>query len=154
MEREVKEMKLNAVKCNRCGRIHSIETGCEIKNTIITEQEIKSMVTPGIIKKMVEMAGFEIKFETDELIAFTAKSLEHKWYSINHVFAFSTLVHRATEGIIKTHYDFIYMDDSEIAIGINGNTNIYRFQNYQPESLTNLELALLHCLVEVLKEEK
>ena len=125
-----------------------------IKEMII-EQELKDRCTPEFIKRMVELAGFIIKFETDEIVAFTSKNLEHKWYIIDHPLAFSTLIHRAVEGWNKSQGSMISIRKDAIEFFPEEKDGFkhkeYVIENYQPENLTACECALLHCLIEVLK---
>ena len=131
-----------------------------IKEMII-EQELKDRCTPEFIKRMVELAGFIIKFETDEIVAFTSKNLEHKWYIIDHPLAFSTLIHRAVEGWNKSKHTVERIDDYSIRINeqrlfymYNEYATPYDYANYQPESLTHAECAMLHCLLDRFEEVK
>lgn len=120
---------------------------------IYTEQEIKSMCDPDIIKKMVELAeGFMIEpFEGvgDIIIypynhAFPVNKLNE------HPVLFSSLIHRAVEGFNKSHhYQIQFFDDPVRVKFVDRN---YRLSKYSKENLTELELALLHCLIEILKE--
>ena len=136
-----------------------------IKEMII-EQELKDRCTPEFIKRMVELAGFIIKFETDEIVAFTSKNLEHKWYIIDHPLAFSTLIHRAVEGWNKSqklHREIVIYknkvceEDYKLETH-NGYEDYYKytymnnyFKNYQPCHITACEMAIWDCLLEVLK---
>ena len=116
---------------------------------MITEQELKEKCTPEDIKWMVELAeGFEYKND-------------HVWFGlwyahINDIkyeqLLFSLLIHRAVEGWNKTNDLKIRIFDEEIhtkkrldhfAIGF------YQFKNYQSQSLTQAECAMLHCLLDV-----
>jgi len=127
-----------------------------------TEQEIKSMVTPEIIKKMVEMAeGFEYNERTLRTGTYVLEILfDEYFFYLSGLFEkenkllFLTLVRRAAEGWNKkcgfNNGIILYPELLEYYIGDNNECFTLHFKNYQPESLTNLELALLHCLIEVL----
>ena len=119
---------------------------------MITEKELKDKCTTEFIKWMVELAeGFEYKND-------------HVWFGlwyahINDIkyeqLLFSLLIHRAVEGfnknqvdeqliigqnkIIIWHFDMIHFKD-------------WIFDNYQPQSLTQAECAMLHCLLDVFKK--
>ena len=121
-----------------------------------TEQELKDKCTPDIIKRMVELAGFIIKFETDEIVAFTSKNLEHKWYIIDHPLAFSTLIHRAVEGWNKKypqHTVLVYSNGLECWSDSDNPPTSLDFKDYKSNNLTQSECAILHCLLDVFKYE-
>lgn len=127
-----------------------------------TEQEIKALCTPGIIKRMVVIAeGFYYKKNLRHGYGFilAPDGIKYNPKSIletKNILTFSTLIHRAMERWNKIHlYEhFIEIDNISVnrIIALNEIQSCYEFKNYQKENLTELELALLHCLVEILKE--
>jgi len=151
-------MKLNAVKCNKCGHIHSTTEGCPINN-LTTEQQLKDDCTPDDIKCMVELAE---GFEWSESIHFGDISSSIKYSKNGEATVLATswilfplLIHRAVEGWNKK------FEDKNIWIGHKGigyiqyyNPKDYEFKNYQPQSLTQAECAMLHCLLDIFKEER
>lgn len=130
-----------------------------------TEQEIKSRVTLEIMKKMVELAeGFEFINSNYPVIKTPNRKSQHGgafWLEelLEDTLSFSTLIHRAVEGWNKKE------DERKIII-YNGTVNIskdlyyddssfdieYHAQQYQTENLTQLECALLDCLMDILGE--
>jgi len=121
---------------------------------MITEQELKAMCTPDIIKKMVELAeGFEWRedIEFNNNLYYSHKDSEWIWIGSIDSVQFPLLIHRAVEGINKK----LDIQDQIIIGKFNVECSLYdcKFENYQPENLTQLECALLHCLIEILKEE-
>lgn len=121
-----------------------------------TEQEIKAMCVPDIIKKMVDLAeGFEYT-EKGNIFMYEMNFTpdENKSDFILNRIAFPLLIHRAVEGFNKKHNPKKIIDISaNNAISYAENSLKYWSQAYQPENLTQLECALLHCLIEILKEE-
>jgi len=115
---------------------------------MITEQELKSQCTPNVIKKMCVL--------TDYFYASNDKDCEQ---IIGDEQAFPLLIHRAVEGWNKeAHKDYSHIEIDNLSVMIVSHNGFSgkrypEFKNYQPESLTACELACLHCLVEILKEE-
>lgn len=120
-----------------------------------TEKKLKDRCTPAFIKWMVELAeGFEI---IDEYYINFGKDITTP---VMHIFAspiFPLLIHRTVEGWNKTNDLKIRIFDEEIhtkkrldhfAIGF------YQFKNYQSQSLTKAECAMLHCLLDVFKKQE
>lgn len=124
-----------------------------------TEAEIKAMCTPDIIKKMVELAeGFKIvKHPMCELVFFDSIMSDNciSLASLNQHVLFPLLIHRAVDrlGIKDINiYRCKYMNIDYI---FNESTDMkYNIEDYQPENLTQLELALPHCLIVIFKEGK
>jgi len=116
-----------------------------------TEQELKDQCTPDIIKRMVELAeGFEYKFFEDF-------KNRHEWSDIIDKVIFPLLIHRACEGWNKknAHGDnVIIISDDFITYYGNEQGGIYDFKNYQSESLTLCECAILDCLLDIFREER
>jgi hypothetical protein len=128
---------------------------------MITEQELKAMCTPDIIKKMVELAeGFEIRqsiscsmFYFKPQPQVTTSIHTKDLFDSDNTFIFSTLIHRTCEGWNKLNSKLIISVDNRIIYDECGANKNYAYKNYQPENLTQLELALLHCLIEIFKSE-
>ena len=118
-----------------------------------TEQEIKAMCIPDIIKKMVELAGFKyIKGDGywSDCIIWDVDGKTPIEFLYNNYLLFPLLIHRAVEGFNKEHHFQIkFLDDPEKIKFADKN---YRISKYRKKKLTQLELALLHCLIEILKE--
>jgi len=128
---------------------------------IYTEQELKSQCTPDIIKKMVELAeGFGLF--TNRLLG-NIQSPNGALFTLDYnkikddPVVFPLLIHRVVEGwnnkqkdetciIIGENYNVVWWE-SDLKI-----SKSYDYKDYQPENLTQLECALLHCLIEILKE--
>jgi hypothetical protein len=117
-----------------------------------TESEIKARVTPNIIKKIVELAeGFEI---TDERYINFGRDITCPQMHINTWPLFPLLIHRAVEGWNKLHNEsvIVILDDSLMFSKLGKDEVYYYLKNYQTKNLTQLECALLDCLVDVLEE--
>jgi hypothetical protein len=130
-----------------------------------TEQELKRQCTPGIIKKMAEFAeGFDTEDSIySDSIYIMFKSLPSGGLYLSGFIGtlfFPILIHRAAEGwnqIQASGHSWIKISSYDIEChkdtmkGING--DCYLFHEYQKESLTQLECALLDCMIEILKEK-
>jgi len=126
-----------------------------------TEKELKAQCILDIIKKMVELAeGFKYiiqenglnKIVFDSETIYPVMDLMPKWF-------FPILIHRSVEGWNKKnphiliHIDYVHDRVWFIRGKISKlEEHSFDFINYQPEKLTQLECALLHCLIEILKE--
>ena len=128
-----------------------------------TEKELKQRCTPEIIKRMVELAeGFEfIQDSKGDINLCHIKapdgfktyfgSIKDKEYTLN----FSTLIHRAVEGWNKKDIEYqIRIDGDEVYIPMweQGESSCKFFKkssDYQKESLTQLECAMLDCLLDI-----
>jgi len=130
---------------------------------MITEQELKAQCTPDIIKKMVELAeGFFISKHEN---VFVLNSPFDDWiffdYELNNFPKWlPLLIHRAVEGWNKKDKEGYYTIDiisNSASYMVNKypmpKPINYYFENYKPGNLTQLELALLHCLIEIFEEE-
>jgi hypothetical protein len=128
---------------------------------MITEAELKQECTPDVIKKVCELAeGFEWiekeVLESDDCIWFGEEECPLDLLFVDPLM-FSTLIRRAIEGWNKkfigscihiniTHRRIeSYITDSD-------NSSFYEIYDYQSENLTHAECAMLHCLIEILKE--
>ena len=115
-----------------------------------TEQELKAMVTPDIIKKMCELAeGFKDYPKTVSL-----DTSAHLKNDIVNWCMFPLLIHRAVEGwnLKCESWEEIRIDYESKNVSISG-SNKKLIKNYQPENLTALECACLHCLLEIFEEK-
>jgi hypothetical protein len=119
-----------------------------------TFEQLKEQCTPEIIKKMSELAeGFDYAGLKD----FTYSG---HMYSLGSG-AFPLLLHRAVEGFNKLNFKYreeksvhleINYPDEQIEFIKNERTQkIFLFEDYQPSHLTPCEMAILDCLIEVLK---
>ena len=118
---------------------------------MITEQELKTMVTPETIKKLCELAeGFE-KWENRE-------SYDPKvWTSSDLVFPL--LIHRTVEGWnnmqVNSENCIVIQDDSVVLWKENiDDCKTFDFKNYKPESLIQSECAMLDCLLNIFEGER
>lgn len=139
----IDETMLDTLSCMRCQGTGEVDFS--------TEQEIKAMCTPDIIKKMCELSeGFKDYPKTVSLDASA-----HLKNDIVNWCMFPLLIHRAFTGwIAKNEKTFIQSAyHINLIHNANGKDRLYVFSNYRPENLTQLELACLHCLIEILKEE-
>lgn len=126
-----------------------------------TEQQLKDQCTPEFIKWMCGLAeGFDYTIdEDDELVYFKDLSwykeeLIADLYIPEIVLLFSTLIHRAVEGwnklsLEKRLYYYICVDYVEIIVQNIKDAEYphYVFTDYQPQSLTPAEFAMLDCLI-------
>lgn len=130
---------------------------------MITEQSLKQRCTSEIIKRMVELAkGFKWE-ENIGCACYINGNKKHRqnWCEVvpqlfiyEHIFPL--LFHRAVEKIcddginiyrVKDNFhsvDYIYNESSD---------DKYNIENYQPESLTACECAMLDCLIDIFNEE-
>ena len=132
-----------------------------------TFEELKERTTPEIIEKMVELAeGFEV---TERQITVGNQLLISRGikYNINSCETtkdfsgvmvkfslFPLLLHRAVEGwnnargsMISIHKDAVvfFTDNCE------GYNDDFNFEKYEPCHLTQCEMAIWDCLLEVIK---
>lgn len=109
-----------------------------------TEQELKDQCTPELIKWMWNLTH-DYNIPVERLLSI----IDDKQY-------FPLLIHRAVEGWNKKQTTFarinIFVDRVEI---VNYKySGSYKVKNYQPQSLTHAECAMLHCLLDIFKEER
>ena len=108
-----------------------------------TFEQLKGQVTPELTKKLCELAeGFACN-DIDEVFYMDVLSCEFK--NIYEFVMFPLLLHRAVESkniIIDYYGDFVFDID---------NNQKYYFENYQLCHLAQCEMAILDCLIEVLK---
>jgi hypothetical protein len=146
------------VRCNSTGEVD-----------FYTEQSLKQRCTPKIIKKMCELAeGFEkcgINYPLGDSFVVVFNKSKYNYINLNDFFndiqLFSTLIHRAVEGLNNldlkksstVHHSIQNLPHFISRFDLNGWVKDYRFKNYQRENLTALECACLHCLIEILEEE-
>ena len=126
----------------------------------MTEHELKSRITPDMIRWMCELAeGFEYVDAggRGEHIYFNSYGLclVDSLTRDKYVDDFSLLLHRAAEGWNKNR------PEAEIIIGncicyqpsdLSKDPKGYYFNNYAPSTLTAGECALLDCLLTIYEE--
>ena len=117
---------------------------------MITFEELKERTTPEIIKKMCELAeGFSYANEDDEAIYLNTYCVMYEFFPL--------LIHRAVEGwneknpckpiqILCNCISFITDEDEPASIEWG-----YDNEQYEPCHLTQCEMAIWDCLLEVLK---
>ena len=123
-----------------------------------TEQELQDRCTPEIIKKMVELApGFRFT-ERKIFPNKTAYGLNYCGWScetteniVGMVFEFAffpLLIHRAVEGwgYLSIYHRIKYVVSTAIS------DKVFKFEDYQTETLTSCECAMLDYLIEVLSK--
>ena len=115
-----------------------------------TFKQLKEQMTPEFIKNLCELAeGFEIGYSDIhrvDVVVYRQSVFELSTF-YNMDIAFPLLLHRAVEGFNKK-----YDNDG---ISINGSfvlhDEVYFFSSYTSCHLTPCEMAILDCLIEVLK---
>ena len=128
---------------------------------MIIEQELKERCTPDIIKRMVELAeGFEFIQCENNYFSISVNKQEYGNIITDEIL-FPLLIHRAVEGWNKSKHTVERIDDYSIRINeqrlfymYNEYATPYDYANYQPESLTHAECAMLHCLLDRFEEVK
>lgn len=105
-----------------------------------TFEEFKERITPEFIKKLCELAeGFEY---TDY---YPHYNFIKEYVPLENMYImFPLLLHRAVEGYGNMEIDYMLKR-------IYNSGNFYMFKEYQPCHLTTCEMAILYCLIEVLK---
>jgi len=123
---------------------------------MITEKELKDRCTPEFIKWMCELAeGFEV---TDHPIPMVQYSIILKYIDkFKDSMNFPLLIHRAVEGWnnLKTN-KFVHLYSKGVSLLTRKEDcclTTFDYLEYQPENLTQLECALLNCLLEIFEEE-
>jgi len=122
-----------------------------------TEAQLKQDCTPEIIKKMVELAeGFEWEAKGKHLKHDKTGCIDFIDRIVNNNLLFPLLIHRVAEGWNKNHAGdpYLEIDDSSVWI-LSFKSDFkevsFEFADYQKDSLTVGECALLDCLNGVLK---
>jgi hypothetical protein len=125
---------------------------------MIPESKLKADCTPEIIKRMVELAeGFEFLSDGNNInvIRLHLAKYEHEDWILRlplfHRIIFPLLIHRAVEGWNKKLYESIILVQHN---HLTKKESRYNFNDYQPQFLTHCECAMLHCLIDILKEDK
>ena len=132
---------------------------------MITEQELKDRCTPEFIKWMCEYAeGFRL---LNDYTLFAFESFDCRINGVHESLCLlPLLIHRAAEGWNKLKRDEIFKEiviykdkvclDNYKLETKQGYEDYYKytlidknFSNYQPQLLTQCELALLHCLLDI-----
>ena len=120
-----------------------------------TEQELKDRCTPDAIKWMVELAE---GFECNELgnCSYIHVEFNGDWWDDEEIFessVFPLLIHRAFEGYNRLNKGKEILRCINF-IGRNDTNYIAAYDDYQPQSLTHAECAILHCLLNGFEEVK
>ena len=116
---------------------------------MIKEQELKNKCTPEFTKWMCEYAE---GFGYIDYVLSQSSDLEQVRF--NNII-FPLLIHRAVEGCNNFIDDFlIYIKCSCVDRYKNSEYVIYCFENYQSQTLTQAECAMLHCLLDIFKEQE
>lgn len=122
---------------------------------MITEQDLKDQCTPEFIKWMRELAeGFELNYAGDVSYYNNLTSVEIT--RCTDWFIFPLLIHRAVEGWNKiTRNKYIIITDTFLytTSNLHRGDERYNYNNYQPQSLTQAECAMLDCLLDIFKGE-
>lgn len=134
-------------------------SGTSTDKILISEQELKDQCTPDMIKWMVELAeGFNFESDSKEITILYYR----RFITFDILFDdihFPLLIHRAVEGWNKKDLyssPSISIDELEIIFDYYNDykkQKEYSIYNYQPQSLTQAECALLDCLLSILKDE-
>ena len=126
---------------------------------MIIEQELKERCTPDIIKRMVELAEGFSNYEYNHSL--NRAIFDSIYHDVLDIRIFPLLVYRAVEGWNKSKHTVERIDDYSIRINeqrlfymYNEYATPYDYANYQPESLTHAECAMLHCLLDRFEEVK
>lgn len=107
-----------------------------------TFDELKEKITPEFIKKLCEFAeGFE--YEGEKEIFFNGLRIDR------NILFFPLLLHRAVEGWNHDEDTPYYIQIDPHRISYVG--TMYLFKDYRPCHLTACEMAILDCLLEIIK---
>ena len=127
---------------------------------MIKEQELKNKCTPEFTKWMCEYAeGFEL-FYDEGLIIIDLNDDEFYIEDNNFLNDFSQLpllIHRAIEGWNKKypqHTILVYSNGLECWSDSDNPPMSLDFKDYESNNLTQAECAMLHCLLDVFKQEE
>lgn len=127
-----------------------------------TEQELKNQCAPEFTKWMVELAeGFEYSYKSSDKrsLMIKRKPNYHEFYDWLWIWhSFPLLIHRAVEGwnnknvcrpiqILCNCISFITNKSDPVSIEYG-----YDNDQYQPQSLTQAECAMLNCMLDIFKE--
>ena len=116
------------------------------------EQELKDRCTPEFIKWMCEYAeGFRL---LNDYTLFAFESFDCRINGVHESLClFPLLIHRAAEGWNKRdNGSIITIYEKFVDYDSYWGGYEYYFGDYQNESLTQCELALLHCLLDIFAE--
>lgn len=120
-----------------------------------TEQQLKDGCTPDMIKWMCELAdGFEIigdvKIYFNNVYSGSIKNI------ICNDIALPLLIHRAVEGwnkkTLPSLFGFVALKSGSVLRLCEFNIIDYKLSDYEPQSLTQSECAMLHCMQDIFKE--
>lgn len=138
----------------------------EVNIVMTTEQKLKDRCTPEFIKWMCELAeGYfyntnfnEIEYRNGrdkQYSAIMSEPVKSLVYMFN---IFPLLIHRAVEGWNKKTRRFQCINLFQRMISLIKGDGVpevlYEFKNYQQQSLTQAECAMLDCLLDIFEEEK
>ena len=121
---------------------------------MITFNELREQTTSDIIKQFVELTeGFEWIDNRNE---YSYNGYYNYWDNFETT-EFITLLHRAVEGwnkIDKSKNQINILTTCVQSWNIIKGLQDYVFENYKSENLTQAECAILHCLLDVFKQEE
>ena len=126
---------------------------------MITFKELKEKTTPEIIRKMCELAeGFEYikhhpiwKMEDEIYFPLSKNNIEVSLI-INYL-EFLLLLHRAVEGWNNTRGSMISIHKDAVVFftdNCEGYNDDFNFEKYEPCHLTQCEMAIWDCLLNIL----
>ena len=118
---------------------------------MITEQELKDKCAPEFIKWICEHAE---GFGYIDYVLSQSSDLEQVRF--NNII-FPLLIHRAVEGWNKKDRSKNQINILTTCVqswNIIKGLQDYVFENYKSENLTQAECAILHCLLDVFKQEE
>ena len=113
---------------------------------MIKEQELKNKCTSEFMKRICEYAE---GFGYIDYVLSQSSDLEQVRF--NNII-FPLLIHRAVEGWNKKHNNQECIVIHEFSLFHNRIPIL--FKDYQPQNLTQAECAILHCLLDVFKQEE
>ena len=122
-----------------------------------TFEELKQQINSEFIKKLCEIAeGFKYSdSEHGTDIIFFNNKFVATWESISSTFLFTILLYRAVEGWNRTNQCHSAIDISWNYVVCNFDSEdiqlSYDIENYRICHLTQLEMAILDCLIKILK---
>jgi len=121
---------------------------------MITETELKSKITPNMIKWLCELAeGFEYKIDGVRF-KFDGDAGFLNFNTFITMSFFPLMLYRAVAGWNnKQDIDNCIIIFSDMVSDYNKDY-IFLFENYQSENLTRCECAILDCLINIYEENK
>jgi len=129
------------------------------ENKMMNGQELKDRCTPEFIKWMCELAeGYDQDIDEDGYYGIV--NLNDDFYLLENIVRdmadFPLLIHRSIEGWNYNYNKIAFYPDQLVKNWNDGMMNRCRYhhKSYQPQSLTQLECACLHCMLDIFKEER